>query len=144
MDIDLLLFWAFMLTAGAFALFVLSLLLMRKLILSQHLSWWNIPIVILTCIVSIWSMFVAFGGFWTVLSFRSMLNIILSGYPPQPFYNMLVASIDMAIVSCQVQTAIVVAVFIIVTCLERKLFPPAGRAPLWVTMREQRLTRQEV
>ncbi|MHB8600770.1 MAG: hypothetical protein ACYDER_28685 [Ktedonobacteraceae bacterium] len=137
MNTNMLLFWSFALTVCAFALFVYSLLLMRKLIHSQHLSWWKMLVVILSCLVGIWSMFVAFGGFSLVPS----VNIIYMGRFPWAFYNMLVTSIDMATMSCQVQTAIVVAVFMIGAYLERKMFPTVKLAPQWVTMIESRLTR---
>jgi hypothetical protein len=137
MYIDMLLVWAFVLTICAFALFVHSLLLLRKLIHSQHLSAWKMLTVVLSTLVSIWSMFVAFGGFSTEPNFYGMF-VPHSGWN---FYMMFKASIDMATVSCQVQTAIVVAVFIIGVYLERKMFPHVELAPQWVTTRENRLTR---
>lgn len=82
-------------------------------------------------------MLVAFAGFSTESSF----NYILGLHIPLLFYDTLVANVKMAIVSCQVQTAIVVAVFIIGAYLERKLFSPVEPAPQWVTIRESRLTR---
>lgn len=135
MNMNMLLFWSFALTVCAFALFVHSLLLMSKPIQSQHLSWWKMLVVILTCLVSIWSMFVAFDGFSTVLYFSNSLSW---HYFPPNFYNMLVANVNMAIVSCQIQAAIVVAVLIIGTFLGRKLFPTVKTVPQWVTIRENR------
>lgn len=82
-------------------------------------------------------MFMAFGGFSTVPNF----NGIIFGHPGLFFYMMVNANIDMAIVSCQVQTAIVVIVLIIGAYLERKKFPVVEPAPQWVTIRENRLPR---
>ncbi|MEO8971630.1 MAG: hypothetical protein ABI406_08540, partial [Ktedonobacteraceae bacterium] len=137
MDTNILLFWSFALTVCAFALFVHSLLLMRKLIHLQHLSWWKMLVVILSCPVGIWSMFVAFGGF----SMVPVFDDILSGHGGPNFFLVVNANIDMAIVSCQVQMAIVVAVFIVSAYFERKMFPPVELAPQWVTIRENHLTR---
>ncbi len=137
MNINMLLFWSFTLTACAFVLFVHSVLLMRKLIHSQHLSWWKMLVVVLSCMVSIWSTFVAFGAFSMVPNFDDILGTHFT----IQFYMMFKASIDMATISCQIQTTIVVAVYIIGAYLERKLFPPVKLAPQWVTIRENRLTR---
>ncbi len=137
MNTNMLLFWAFTLTVCAFVLFVHSLLLMRKLIHAQHLSWWKMLTVILSCLVSIWSMFVAYGGFSTVPNF----NGVIFGHFTMAYYMMFKASIDMAVISCQVQTAIVLAVFIIGAYLERKMFPTVKLAPQWVTIRERHLLR---
>lgn len=137
MDTNILLFWSFTLTVCAFVLFVHSLLLMRKLILSQHLSGWKMLVVALSCLVGIWSMFMAYGGFLTEPNFAGLFV----GHAGPNFYIMFNARIDMAIVSCQVQTVIVVAVFIISAYLERKMFPPVELAPQWVIIREKRLTR---
>lgn len=137
MNTNMLLFWSFALTVCAFALFVHSLLLLRKLILSPHLSAWKILTVVLSTLVSIWSMFVAFGGLSTVPNF----NGLILGHGGPIFYMIVNASIDMATISCQVQTAIVVAVFMIGAYLERKMFPTVKLAPQWVTMIESRLTR---
>ncbi|HLJ32798.1 MAG TPA: hypothetical protein VKU38_04065 [Ktedonobacteraceae bacterium] len=138
MYIDMLLFWAFTLTVCAFALFVHSLLLLRKLIHTQHLSAWKMLTVVLSVLVSIWSLFMAFGAFSMEPNFSG--NIIW-GHFSLAFYIGLKANIDMATVSCQVQTAIVVAVFIIGAYLERKMFPIVKPAPQWVTVREGRPTR---
>lgn len=137
MNTNMLLFWAFTLTVCAFALFVHSLLLLRKLIHSQHLSAWKMLTVVLSVLVSIWSLFMAFGAFSMVPNFYGIFlpHITLA------FYMGFKASIDMATVSCQVQTAIVVAVFIIGAYLERRMFPIVKPAPQWVTMRGSRLKR---
>ncbi len=137
MNTNMLLFWSFALTVCAFALFVHSLLLMRKLIHSQHLSWWKMLTVILTCMVSIWSLIMAFDAF----SMVPIFNDIFGTHFTIQFYMMFQTSIDMATISCQVQTAIVVAVFMIGAYLERKMFPNVKLAPQWVTMIESRLTR---
>lgn len=137
MNTNMLLFWAFTLTVCAFALFVHSLFMLRKLIVSQHLSAWKMLIVVLSALVSIWSLFMAFGAFSMVPNFYG----ISLPHTTLAFYMGFARGIDMATVSCQVQTAIVVAVFIIGAYLERKMFPIVRPAPQWVTIREKRPTR---
>lgn len=135
MNMNMLLFWSFALTVCAFALFVHSLVLLRKLIYAQHLSAWKMLTVVLSTLVSIWSTFVAFGAFSMVPQFS---GLIIWGHFGPDFYMRIASSIDMAIVSCQVQTAIVGAVFIIGAYLERKMFPSFSLVPQWVTIKGSR------
>lgn len=130
----MLIFWAFTLTVCALVLFVHALLLVRKLIHRQHVSAWKMGTVVFSALVSIWSLFVAFGAFATVPNFS---NIILGHGPSLSFYIYLKTNIDMATVSCQVQTVIVAAVFLIDVYLERRMFPAVQTVPQWVTMRER-------
>lgn len=130
---NMLAFWAFALTVCAFALFVHSMLMMRKLIRAQQLSAWKMLTVVLLALVSIWSLFVAFGAFATVPNFSG--NAIWGDFGLY-FYLQFKPSVDIATVSCQVQMAIVAIVFLIGVYLERRMFSPVQPVPQLVTLKE--------
>jgi hypothetical protein len=136
MDMNMLLFWSFILTVCAFVLFVQTLLVVRTLILMRQPPILYLLIVLIPLSISIWAFVVSLSGYdATLLLPPPHIHLIAAMY--QPFKN----AIAQAVIAHQIMTIFVVIVIVMLAVFERKMLPTVERIPLWVSMRERRLTR---
>ena len=108
-------FWLVTLTLCAFALFVETAGLVRGFFVERQ-AIWKSSLILLPLAVSAWSFLVAIG-IWNVYNQFPPTGLHLS----PAVYHYMRMMITQAIAVCQLQVSIVVAVFILMLFLERKL-----------------------
>jgi hypothetical protein len=139
MNINMLLFWSFILTVCAFVLFVQTLLVIRTLVLMQQSPMHYLrclPIVLIPLVISIWAFVVSLSGY-DATTLLPPPHVHLSTAAFQAFKN----AIAQAVIAHQVMTVFTAIMIVILAVFERKMLPAVERVPLWVRMRERRLTR---
>ena len=129
--------WSFILIICSFVLFVQTLLVIRTLILMRRLPLLFLPIVLIPLAISIWSFVVSLSGYSDIASLQPPLHIHVSMATYQPYEN----AITQAVIARQIMTAFTVIIIALLALFERKILPTVERTPLWVRMRERRLTR---
>ena len=129
--------WSFILIICAFVLFVQTLLVMRTLILMRRFPLLFLPIVLIPLAISIWAFVVSLSGYSDIASLQPPLHIHVSMATYQPYEN----AITQAVIARQIMTGFTVIIIALLALFERKILPTVERTPLWVRMRERRLTR---
>lgn len=131
--------WSFILIVCAFVLFVQTLLVIRTLILMRQPPVRFLPyllIVLIPLAISIWAFVFSLSGYdATSLLPQTRTHVNSAMY--QPFEN----AITQAVIAHQIMTVFTVIMIVILAVFERKMLPAVERTPLWVRMRERRLTR---
>lgn len=131
--------WSFILIVCAFVLFVQSLLVVRTLILMRQSPMRFLPyllIVLIPLAISIWAFVVSLSGY-DATALLPPPHIHLNATMFQPFKN----AIAQAVIAHQIMTVFTVIMIVMLAVFERKMLPAVERVPLWVRMRERRLTR---
>ncbi|MEO8971629.1 MAG: hypothetical protein ABI406_08535 [Ktedonobacteraceae bacterium] len=128
--------WSFILIVCAFVLFVQTLLVLRTLILMRPFPLRFLPIILIPLAISIWAFVVSLGGY-DATSLLPPPHIHVSVAMFQPYEN----AITQAVIARQILTGFTVVIIAILALFERKMLPTVERTPLWVSMRERRLTR---
>jgi len=88
-------------------------------------------LLLLPLTVSLWS----FAVLWHAINVAAFPAYI--GHLNYAVYHMLRASIDQAIIACQVQSAITIAVFGALLFIERRMLPHIDGVSAWVLARER-------
>ncbi|HVB22227.1 MAG TPA: hypothetical protein VNG51_09805 [Ktedonobacteraceae bacterium] len=128
--------WSFILTVCAFVLFIQTLLVLRTLILMRPFPLRFLPFILIPLAISIWSFIVSLSDY-DVASLLPPPNISVSPAVYQQYEN----AIAQAVITRQFLTGFTVIIITILALFERKMLPTVERTPLWVKMRERRLTR---
>lgn len=128
--------WSFILTVCAFVLFIQTLLVLRTLILMRPFPLRFLPLILIPLAISIWSFIVSLSDY-DVASLLPPPNISVSPAVYQQYENV----ITQAVITRQFLTGFTVIIITILALFERKMLPTVERTPLWVKMRERRLTR---
>lgn len=128
--------WSFILIVCAFVLFVQTLLVLRTLIFMRPFPLRFLPIVLIPLAISICSFVVSLNSY-TVIPLLPPPNIRLTAAMYQPYEN----AITQAVIAHQILTGFTVVIIAILALFEWKMLPTVERTPLWVRMRERRLTR---
>lgn len=129
--------WSFILIICAFVLFVQTLLVIRTFILMRRFPLLFLPIVLIPLAISIWSFVVSLSGYSDIASLLPPPHIHISMATYQPYEN----AITQAVIGRQIMTGFTVIIIALLALFERKMLPTVERTPLWVRMRERRLTR---
>lgn len=128
--------WSFILIVCTFVLFVQTLLVIRTLILMRQPPVRYLLIVLIPLAISIWAFVVSLSGY-DATSLLPPPHIHLTVAMYQPFKN----AIAQAVIAHQIMTVFTVIMIVMLAVFERKMLPAVERVPLWVRMRERRLTR---
>jgi len=128
--------WSFILIICAFVLFVQTLLVVRTLILMRQPPVRYLLVIPIPLAISIWAFVVSLSGYdATSLLPQTRTHVNAAMY--QPFEN----AVTQAVIAHQIMTVFVVIMIVMLAVFERKMLPAVERVPLWVRMRERRLTR---
>ncbi|HLX40046.1 MAG TPA: hypothetical protein VKR42_05910 [Ktedonobacteraceae bacterium] len=129
--------WSFILIICAFVLFVQTLLVIRTLVLMRLFPLRLLPIVLIPLAISILAFVVSLGGYADIASLQPPLHIHISMATYQPYEN----AITQAVITRQIMSGFTVIIIALLAYFEWKMLPTVDRTPLWVRMRERRLTR---
>ena len=131
--------WSFILIVCAFVLFVQTLLVIRTLVLMRQSPIHYLRYLLIVLIplgISTWAFVVSLSGY-DATSLLPPPHIHLTAAAYQPFEN----AVTQAVIAHQIMTVFVVIMIVMLAVFERKMLPAVERVPLWVRMRERRLTR---
>lgn len=127
--------WSFILLICLLALLVEGATIFRTLFATQQTPR-RYLLLLLPITVSIWS----FAVLWHALNMAEFSPYISVHVSPV-LWHMLRMRLDQAIIACQVQSAITMAVFGTLLFIERRTLPPIERVPAWVLARERMIHR---
>ncbi len=127
--------WSFILIVCAFVLFIQTLLVLRTLILMRPFPLRFLPIIFIPLAISIWSFVVSSIGYDVASLLPPHVHVSAATY--QQYEN----AITQAVIARQILTGFTVIVIVLFALFEWKMLPTVERTPLWVRMRERRLTR---
>lgn len=130
MDFNAATIWSFVATLCFLALLVEGVTIFRVLFITRQPlhRYLLLPIPL---IVSVWS----FGVLWSALNVFASLQAYHGTHISFAFYHSLLRMSNQAIIACQVQSGIALAVFIVLIFIERKTLPHVERTPAWVLAR---------